>query len=205
MTFQTRLVVECTGILDYLREGCCYHIEGRDPSSLLITLGDATLGLLYPVLCSSVQEGGGVTAESPTKSHKNGQGTGAPLVGGKAGRAGTVQPDKGEAQGNLINVHEYLKGRRKEGRARLFAVLSWHWAPLKHKRFLLSVRKHDFTVTEQWDGLPREIVVSPFLDVFKSHLSMVLLEQGGCTRWPLEFSSSLNHSVTLYTNQRWVR
>lgn len=104
------------------------------------------------------------------KSDKDSQGTGAPLIGGKAGRAGIVQPEEGEGQGNLINVHEYLKGRRKEDRDSLFSVLSWYWAPLKHKRFLLSVRKHDFTLTEQQDRLPTEAVVSPFLDVFKSHL-----------------------------------
>lgn len=70
MTLQTGLVVECAGILGCLKEGCCYHIEGRDPSSLLITVGDAILGVLYPVLRSSVQEGGGVTAESPTKERQ---------------------------------------------------------------------------------------------------------------------------------------
>jgi len=47
---------------------------------------------------------------------------------------------------------------------------------LKHKRFPLSIRKHFFTVrvTEHWHRLPREAVDSPSLQIFKSHLNVVL-------------------------------
>jgi len=63
---------------------------------------------------------------------------------------------------------------------------------LKHKRFLLNIRKHCATVrvTEHWQRLPKEVVVSPSLEILKSHLDMVLgnwlqvvlLEQAMLTR-----------------------
>jgi len=62
----------------------------------------------------------------------------------------------------------------------------------KHRNFLLNMRKNFFPlrVTEHWNRMPREAVSSPFLEVFKTHLDMVLcsllyvtlLRQGGWTR-----------------------
>ena len=46
----------------------------------------------------------------------------------------------------------------------------------KHSRLPLNIRKHFFTVrvTEHWHRLPREVVESPSLLIFKSHQDMVL-------------------------------
>ena len=82
---------------------------------------------------------------------------------------------------DLINVYKYLKGRCKEGRAKLFSVVPsgrtrGHGQKLKHKSFPLNIRNHFFTVrmTKHWHRLPREVVESPSLEIFKSHLDMVL-------------------------------
>ncbi|KFP60147.1 hypothetical protein N322_09055, partial [Cariama cristata] len=47
---------------------------------------------------------------------------------------------------------------------------------LKCRRFPLNIRKHIFTVrvTEHWHGVPREVVESPSLKVFKCYLDMAL-------------------------------
>jgi len=47
---------------------------------------------------------------------------------------------------------------------------------LKHRKFQLNVRKNFFTlrVMDHWNRLPREVVDSSSLDIFKTHLEEVL-------------------------------
>jgi len=47
---------------------------------------------------------------------------------------------------------------------------------LKQTKFQLNLRKKNFPlrVTEPWPRLPREVVESPSLEIFKTHLDKVL-------------------------------
>ena len=46
---------------------------------------------------------------------------------------------------------------------------------LKHRKFRLNTRKNfPLRVTEPWHRLPREVVESPSLEIFKTHLDKVL-------------------------------
>jgi len=88
---------------------------------------------------------------------------------------------KRRLRGDLINVYKYLKGRCQEEGPKLFSVMPsnsrrGNGHKLKHRTFHLNMRKNFFTlrVTEPWNRLPREVVESPSLEIFKTRLDKVL-------------------------------
>lgn len=77
-----------------------------------------------------------------------------------------------------------VQGGYKEDRARPFSVVPGgrprgNGHKLKHRRFPLTIRKHFVTVRviEHWHGLPRELVESPTLEIFKYCLNVILGNQ----------------------------
>jgi len=87
---------------------------------------------------------------------------------------------KRRLRGDHINAYKHLKGGCEENGSRVFSVVPSNRTrgnehKLKHKKFLLNMKKNfPLRVTEHWNRLPREVVDSPSLDIFKTRLDAVL-------------------------------